>query len=122
MKKSIITGIIIGTFLMSGILVGAMGTEVDGWLNTTNPIYSAPYATAKTMGYQNISAEVSVSKSGYDVKRNSVANNVGSYGGSVETSKLYGPTYASEGTNFYSVHTGYTNAGEYKYLTSSISY
>lgn len=68
MKKSIILGITVGAFLMTGVTAGAMGTGVDGWLNATNPIYSAPYATAETMGYQNITAEVSVNKSGYDTK------------------------------------------------------
>jgi hypothetical protein len=101
--------------------VKAATIKCSGYISGNNPIYSAPYATATTWGHQHITAQLSVSKSGYDTRSCSVEKDAG-LGSTVETSALYGPTYASAGTNFYSVHTGYDYYGNYEYLTASLSY
>lgn len=122
MRKSILLGVCMGMFIMGSIGVKAATLNCTGYISTNNPIYSAPYATATTWGHQHITAQLTVSKDGYDTISCSAEKEAGIGGSTVETSALYGPTYASAGTNFYSVHTGYHHDGYFEYLTASYSY
>lgn len=118
-KKQIVAGVVSGCLLFPAIMAGAMTTDVDGKLNTRNPLTSGPQGSAYTMGYKTITANVTASKSGYTTKSLNASKNAGTSGDSVETDWLTGPTYASSGTTFKSTHTGYSYSGVYKTLTAS---
>lgn len=120
-KKQIIAGVVVGCLLFSTVTLGAMTKILTGDLITKNPIYSAPKGYATTMGFNRITAKCTVSKSGYTTKSVSASRNVKN-GGSIETDWVSGPTYASSGTKFKSVHTGYDKDGTYQYLTASKGY
>lgn len=116
-KKSIIAGVITGLMLSIAVTSGAMSTTVVGYLHHKNPITSAPKAYAETMGFKSLTAKCTASKGG---KTNS--HKVSGSGPSVETDWVSGPTYASSGTKFSGVHTGYDVDGYYHSLTSSYTY
>lgn len=121
LKKQIAAGVICGMMLFTAISAGAMSSQVEGFLKTSNPPLAAPKGYAKTTGYKTITAKCTVSKSGYTT--NSVsASKKEPYGGSVETNSISGPTWASAGTTFKSTHTGYSSSGAYQTKTASKKY
>ena len=123
MKKAIIA--IFVALVLAGASIAAVGaatTCICGHLSTSNPIYSAPYGIAGTFGYRYCTARCSVYKEGYATNSVSTGDDLSTTGGYLETSKLYGPTYASSGTQFSSYHTGYSTDGEYQTEYHSASY
>lgn len=122
LKKQIVAGVVSGCLLFPAIMAGAMSSQVEGWLYTRNPLTSGPQGYAKTMGFKTITAKVTVSKSGHTTTSLTASKNAGSYGDSVETDWLTGPTYASAGTKFTSFHSGYNTDGVYQTKYASKSY
>ncbi len=118
LKKPIVAGMILGMVLTSAITAGAMTKTVCGELKTQNPLYSAPRGYAWTMGHKKITAKCSATKGGETNSKKVTKNSTGS----VETDWVYGPTYASSGTTFKSVHTGYSSSGVYASLQASRSF
>ena len=118
-KKQVAAGMLCGTMMFSAITVGAMTSNVDGILYTKNPIYSAPQGYAWTMGFGTITAECTVSKSGYETK---TVSSSGTGGSTIETDWVTGPTWEAAGTIFKSKHTGYSVDGVFQTLTASKEY
>ncbi|SDT05865.1 hypothetical protein SAMN05444162_2970 [Paenibacillaceae bacterium GAS479] len=121
-KKQVVAGVVLGCLLLPAAMIGAAGTQVSGTLNTRNPLTSGPQGYAYTYGFQTITAKVTASKEGYTTTSLTASKNAGSSANSVETDWLTGPTYASAGTTFNSVHTGYNIDGVYQTLYSSKSF
>lgn len=105
-------GMAVGFLAFGATTSGAMTLTPTGHLTTGNPIATAPYGIASTesnhSSYGKATAKVTVSKSGYATKSKSVKNKAKS----VETDRLYGPTWASKGTKFVSNHSGYDYKGK----------
>ncbi len=119
-SKPVLSGIIMGIMLMSSVAIGAMSSNVEGWIYTKNPLFSNPKGYAYTMGFQTITAKISASKGG--TTNSQTVSEYNKYGGSVETDWISGPTYSSSGTVFRATHTGYNNKGVYEVLYGMITY
>ena len=91
--------------------------NISGQLYTKNPFYSAPKGYAQTYGHKYIYAKCSVSKRGYKTK--STSNSKYCSEGVVETDWVYGPTWKSSGTTFFSNHRGYDYYGNFQTITKS---
>ena len=115
MRKSIISGIICGVMLISTV-AGAKTLSLDGYLETRNPIYSAPQGRASTYGYKTCTAQVKATKNGTtnSQKKSGTEKAI--------TSWVSGPTYTSSGTTFSSTHTGYDYWGNYTVKYASYKY
>jgi len=119
-KKSVLTGVLVGTLLVASVTVWGISSQVEGKLFTLNPLLSNPKGYALTTGYKNITAKCSASKDG--VINSQTKSSYASTGGSVETNYVSGPTFASSGTTFKSTHRGYNSTGIYQIKSNSKSY
>ena len=124
--KKICFSILVGLVLagLSYVFVKGATLYVDGYISTSNPIYSEPYANATTCGYRSLTAVCEVSKSGYPTRSTSISGTdpITTHFFYVVTDDIYGPTWASSGTSFTSYHSGYNYYGEYQTLSDYYYY
>ena len=76
-KKTIGLSVLFGLLLAGLTFISVKGATIylEGYISTSNPIYSAPYAHATTCGYRSLTAECEVSKAGYPTRSTSINGN-----------------------------------------------
>lgn len=125
-KKTIGLSVLFGLLLAGLTFISVKGATLylEGYISTSNPIYSAPYAHATTCGYRSLTAECEVSKAGYPTRSTSINGNtpLPSHFFYIVTDDIYGPTWTSSGTSFTSYHTGYSYYGEYQTVSDYYYY